>query len=152
MTRIKITLTFLRPGIWGFVMLGSTVCLWAAANGSLSGTLKDQTGAVVSGATISLAGNSSADPPQFSGASLEINTTPRNGRPAFNKSAFATETLGQLGNVPQRFFYGPGISTFDLTVTKMLRVTESKSFEFRLEAFNAFNHAQFYGPAAVDGG
>jgi hypothetical protein len=28
---------------------------------------------------------------------------------------------------------------------------ESKSFEFRLEAFNAFNHAQFYGPASVDG-
>jgi hypothetical protein len=33
----------------------------------------------------------------------------------------------------------------------VLKVTESKSFEFRLEAFNAFNHAQFYGPAAVDG-
>ena len=23
--------------------------------------------------------------------------------------------------------------------------------EFRLETFNTFNHAQFYGPAAVDG-
>ena len=23
--------------------------------------------------------------------------------------------------------------------------------EFRIEAFNAFNHAQFYGPASVDG-
>jgi hypothetical protein len=30
-------------------------------------------------------------------------------------------------------------------------VRESKSFEFRLEAFNVFNHAQFYGPASVDG-
>jgi hypothetical protein len=34
---------------------------------------------------------------------------------------------------------------------KMLRVTKSKSLEFRLEAFNALNHAQFYGPSAVDG-
>jgi hypothetical protein len=91
------------------------------------------------------------DTPQYSGARLDINTNPRNGRPAFNKSAFATEKLGQLGNVPRRFFYGPGISNFDVTLNKMLRVTESKSFEFRLEAFNAFNHAQFYGAAAVDG-
>ena len=52
---------------------------------------------------------------------------------------------------PGRFFHGPGIDNFDLTLEKLLRVTESKSFEFRLEAFNALNHAQFYGPAAVDG-
>ena len=38
-----------------------------------------------------------------------------------------------------------------MTLTKMLRVTESTSFEFRLEAFNLFNHAQFYGAASVDG-
>jgi hypothetical protein len=30
-------------------------------------------------------------------------------------------------------------------------VSESRSLELRLEAFNAFNHAQFYGPAAVNG-
>jgi hypothetical protein len=53
--------------------------------------------------------------------------------------------------VPRRFFYGPGISNFDLTLAKILKVTESKSFEFRLEAFNALNHAQFYGVASVDG-
>lgn len=91
------------------------------------------------------------DTPQYSGAPLQINANPRNGRLAFNKSAFTTETLGQLGNVPRRFFYGPGINNFDMTLTKMLRVTESKSFEFRLEAFNVFNHAQFYGAASVDG-
>jgi hypothetical protein len=38
-----------------------------------------------------------------------------------------------------------------MTLAKTLRITESKCFEFRLEAFNAFNHAQFYGPASVDG-
>jgi hypothetical protein len=32
-----------------------------------------------------------------------------------------------------------------------MRLTESKSFQFRLEAFNAFNHTQFFGPQAVDG-
>jgi hypothetical protein len=38
-----------------------------------------------------------------------------------------------------------------MTLTKLVKVTESKALEFRLEAFNVFNHAQFYGPGSVDG-
>ncbi len=93
------------------------------------------------------------DTPEYHGAPFALNTNPRNGRPAFNNSsaAFTTEAPGQLGNVARRFFHGPGIDNFDMTLTKLLRVTESKSFEFRLEAFNVFNHAQFYGPGSVDG-
>ena len=93
------------------------------------------------------------DAPEYHGAPLDINTNPRNGRPEFDnsKAAFTTETPGQLGNVPRRFFYGPGINNFDMTLSKLLRVTESKSLEFRLDAFNVFNHAQFYGAAAVNG-
>jgi hypothetical protein len=93
------------------------------------------------------------DTPEYHGAPLDINTNPRNGRPEFNPSpaAFTPEAPGQLGNVPRRFFYGPGINNFDMTLSKLLQITESKSFEFRIEAFNVFNHAQFYGAAAVDG-
>jgi len=36
-------------------------------------------------------------------------------------------------------------------VQKNLKLTESKSLELRLEGFNVFNHAQFYGPQAVQG-
>jgi hypothetical protein len=82
---------------------------------------------------------------------LQINKNGRNGRPAFNTSLFPEETLGQLGNAKRRNFYGPGIENFDMTLQKNLRLTEAKSFEFRGEAFNTFNHAQFYGPASVDG-
>jgi hypothetical protein len=32
-----------------------------------------------------------------------------------------------------------------------LRLTEAKSLEFRLEGFNVFNRAQFYGAGSVDG-
>jgi hypothetical protein len=32
-----------------------------------------------------------------------------------------------------------------------LHLNESKALEFRAEGFNVFNHAQFYGPASVDG-
>jgi hypothetical protein len=91
------------------------------------------------------------DTPEYNGAPLNINLNPRDGRPEFNRSAFSAEAFGQLGNASRRFFYGPGINNFDLTLTKSVRITESKSLEFRLEAFNAFNHAQFYGAASVDG-
>ena len=93
------------------------------------------------------------DTPEYHGAPLDLNTNPRGGSPAFNNTpaAFTTEILGQLGNVPRRFFFGPGINDFDMTLSKTLKLTESKSLEFRAEAFNLFNHAQFYGPASVDG-
>ena len=58
---------------------------------------------------------------------------------------------GQLGTAFRRFFCGPGIGNFDLAILKSLRLKESVALQFRLEAFNAFNHAQFYGPAAVNG-
>jgi hypothetical protein len=58
---------------------------------------------------------------------------------------------GQLGTAFRRFFCGPGIDNFDLAILKSLRLKEWVALQFRLEAFNAFNHAQFYGPAAVNG-
>jgi hypothetical protein len=53
--------------------------------------------------------------------------------------------------VPRRFFYGPGINNFDMTLKKVVPLTQSKSFEFHVEAFNLFNHAQFYGAGSVEG-
>jgi hypothetical protein len=97
------------------------------------------------------ANNYLLDTPQQLPGPLKINTNGRNRRPAFNTSLFPEEDLGQLGNAKRRAFYGPGIENFDMTLGKSLRLSEAKSLEFRVEAFNAFNHAQFYGPASVDG-
>ncbi len=91
------------------------------------------------------------DTPQQLPGPLEINTNGRNGRPAFNAALFPLEASGTLGNAKRRVFYGPGINNFDLTLQKITRLTESKSIELRAEAFNAFNHTQFYGAASVDG-
>jgi hypothetical protein len=143
-------LLFKRSDRWadGWSIAGTTrfstglpVTLYDDSDNSLLGTLGNGVN------------NYLLDTPEYHGAPLDINTNPRNGRPEFNNTpaAFTAEAPGQLGNVPRRFFYGPGIDNFDMTLTKTLRVTESKSMEFRLEAFNAFNHAQFYGPAAVNG-
>ena len=91
------------------------------------------------------------DTPQYKPGPFKINTDGRNGRPAFDTSLFGEEALGQLGNAKRRIFYGPGISNFDMTLRKDLRLADARSLEFRVEAFNAFNHAQFYGPSSVDG-
>jgi hypothetical protein len=95
--------------------------------------------------------NNGVDTPNFNSGNLLVNTNPRNGKPAFNTSLFSLPALGTLGTAARRFFYGPGIDNFDFALLKDLRFTESKMLQFRLEAFNAFNHAQFYGAAAVNG-
>jgi hypothetical protein len=95
--------------------------------------------------------NNGVDTPNFTPGNLRLNTDPRNGKAAFNTSLFSLPALGTIGTAARRLFYGPGIANFDLALLKDLRFTESKSLEFRLEAFDAFNHAQFYGPAAVNG-
>ncbi|HLQ77743.1 MAG TPA: TonB-dependent receptor, partial [Terriglobia bacterium] len=95
--------------------------------------------------------NDLLDTPNVTPGSLNIHLNPRDGKEAFNSSLFSLPALGQLGNASRRSFYGPGINNTDLTLVRTLHVAESKSLQIRLEAFNVFNHAQFYGPAAVDG-
>jgi Carboxypeptidase regulatory-like domain len=95
--------------------------------------------------------NNGVDTLQVSPGNLAINTNPRDGRAAFDTALFSLPTIGEMGNVPRRFFYGPGLANFDMALHKVLTLTESKSLEFRAEAFNVFNHAQFFGAAAVNG-
>jgi hypothetical protein len=95
--------------------------------------------------------NNGIDTLTLSPGNLAINTNPRNGQPAFNRALFSLPVLGQMGNVPRRFFYGPGLDNFDIALQKVIALSESKSMELRAEAFNVFNHAQFFGAAAVDG-
>ncbi len=79
-------------------------------------------------------------------------TDPRTANPAtgqnpyFNISLFSREPLGHLGTSSQRFFHGPGNNNWDLALLKDLRLTESKTLQFRAEYFNVFNHTQFGSP------
>jgi len=95
--------------------------------------------------------NFGIDEPQYAPGPLNLNHNPRNGAPYFNTALFGLQPLGQVGNARRRFFYGPGIDNFDVALHKSLPLTESKTLEFRAEAFNVFNHAQFYGPPSIDG-
>jgi hypothetical protein len=59
--------------------------------------------------------------------------------------------IGTLGTAARRFFYGPGMANFDVALIKRVRFSERYAADLRLEAFNVFNHAQFFGAAAVNG-
>ncbi len=95
--------------------------------------------------------NASIDEPEYAQGPLEINLNPRNGGSVFNTSLFSLQPLGTPGNSPRRFLYGPGAENFDMAISKSIALTENSALLFRLEAFNVFNHAQFFGPLSVDG-
>jgi hypothetical protein len=95
--------------------------------------------------------NNGVDTPEWSGDSLSIRTNPRGGTPVFNAGQFSLPALGTMGNARRRFFSGPGMQNLDLTVSREISLNEGHSLEIRGEAFNVFNHAQFFGPAAVEG-
>lgn len=97
------------------------------------------------------ANNFLLDTPRYLPGPLNINTNGRNGKVAFNTAIFPEELLGQLGNAKRRVFYGPGIENYDASLQKGIPIRDSKSLNIRFEAFNVFNHTQFFGPAAVDG-
>ncbi|MGO8789407.1 MAG: carboxypeptidase regulatory-like domain-containing protein [Terriglobia bacterium] len=94
--------------------------------------------------------NYGIDEPDYAGGALGLNHDPRNGKPYFNPAQFSENALGTPGTAKRRFFHGPGMNNFDMALLKNVRLTESKSLEIRLEGFNVFNHAQFFGPQAVD--
>jgi len=95
--------------------------------------------------------NNGVDTPEWSGKPLGINTNPRGGAAVFDASQFSLPALGTMGNTRRRFFSGPGMENLDATLSREFQLREGRVFEFRAEAFNVFNHAQFFGPASVEG-
>jgi hypothetical protein len=95
--------------------------------------------------------NHSLDRPDFTSGPLNLNQNPRNGLAYFNTSLFSVNALGTPGTASRRSFYGPGAFNSDLALLKSFSLSETKALQFRLETFNTFNHAQFFGPAAVNG-
>lgn len=93
----------------------------------------------------------SLDLPDVQPGNLEINNNPRNARPEFNIALFSPNPLGTFGTAGRRIFAGPGIENWDLALHKNTTIMEGRVLELRLETFNTFNHAQFYGSGAVDG-
>ena len=99
----------------------------------------------------SLSGTFSAsiDVPSYAndGSPLFTDHNPRHGRPFFNPDYFVQEPLGQVGNAMRRFFSGPGLDNYDMALQKDIEIVAERRVQFRAEAFNVFNHAQFNNPS-----
>jgi hypothetical protein len=87
----------------------------------------------------------------YSGGALRFNRNPRTNSTYFDTSRFSLPDVGDPGNTRRRLFSGPGIDHFDMSVQKATPLGEYFSAILRIEAFNVFNHTQFFGPAAVNG-
>jgi hypothetical protein len=66
----------------------------------------------------------------------------------FNTNVFSSEPIGTYGNAKRNFFHGPGFNYSNLELYKNLPIgkNEARYIQLRLEAFNAFNHANFAQP------
>ncbi|PWU08569.1 MAG: hypothetical protein C5B51_07645, partial [Terriglobia bacterium] len=63
-----------------------------------------------------------------------------------NPQAFARGATGQQGNLGRNALSGFGMSQLDVAVRREFRVADRGVLELRLEAFNAFNRANFADP------
>ena len=95
--------------------------------------------------------NNGVDTPAWSGHSLNLQTNPRGGNAVFDASQFTLPALGAMGNARRRFFSGPGLESIDATLSRSFLEKDNRALEFRIEAFNVVNHAQFFGAASVQG-
>lgn len=63
-----------------------------------------------------------------------------------NRAAFAAPARGTWGNAPRNILRAPGLWQADVAMSKRTRLGEQSSLDFRAEAFNVFNRAQFGTP------
>ena len=138
--RNKVAAGWSISGITTFAT-GLPVTLSEGDDGSCSGTVNTE---------------ANIDVPNLSPGPLSNSTTshnPRTGLPYFNTSIFSFETPCAIGTSRRRFFHGPGLNNWSMGLLKNTNITESKSIQFRFEAFNIFNHAQFQNPnGLIDAG
>jgi hypothetical protein len=58
----------------------------------------------------------------------------------FNTAAFVVPTAGEYGDARRNSIIGPGQVLFDMAMTKLVPLKESRSLELRFAASNVFNH------------
>jgi hypothetical protein len=66
------------------------------------------------------------------------------GTTPFNGQVFFDNGPGQTSGLERAFINGPWFVNLDASLAKNFRIKESVRFQLRLEAFNAFNHTNFF--------
>jgi hypothetical protein len=79
-------------------------------------------------------------------SSLKNKDVRSNGHYWFDTACFATPAANYFGNSGPNIITGPGVNNWDIGAGKLIALRESMNLQFRADAFNAFNHAQFLNP------
>jgi len=69
----------------------------------------------------------------------------------FNTAAFAVPLRGTYGTAGRNVVTGPGLTDLDLSLQKEEKIFERLKLQFRLDAYNALNHANFNLPGRIYG-
>ena len=67
----------------------------------------------------------------------------------FNPEAFGLPSAGMYGDLGRNVLNGPGLTTFDMALQKILWKTDRHTVHFRAEAFNIANHSNFQIPSSL---
>jgi hypothetical protein len=128
---------------------------------SITGITHMYTGVPVAlsdGDDYSLTGASGVDFPYYTPGDVrkgQHNPRVKPAQPYFNTKLFTSEAnecavkiacYGKPGNSKRRFFAGPGTQYTDLALLRDFHIRESHVVQFRLEAFDFANHANFAAP------
>jgi len=63
-----------------------------------------------------------------------------------NAAAFRPPMVGSIGiESPKNYLVGPGVNDWDMALQRQFKLKERLKLNFRADAFNIFNHAQFNG-------
>ena len=147
--------------------VGNNVAKMIVGGWSVSGITKMATGQPITmsdTSDYSLTGSSGVDKPFYTPGNLfaggvngdrnprDINPLTGNHYPYFNTSLFTSEKkkglgIGVTGDSHRRFISGPGLDHTDVAVLRNFHIHESHNLQFRAEAFNALNHAEFKNPS-----
>ena len=85
-------------------------------------------------------------PDLVAGAPVWIADSNAPGGRYINPSAFRSKASGRQGNLGRNTITGFGMSQVDLAVRREFRVGERRTLQFRMEAFNGLNEANFADP------
>ncbi len=90
------------------------------------------------------------DVPNISSFNIQKENIRAAGHQYFATTPFSPQPTGTFGNTPRNFFAGPGYDYTNLQLSKNIHFTSdgARYVQLRLEAFNAFNHANFAPPSS----
>jgi hypothetical protein len=86
------------------------------------------------------------DRPNATGEPVELPRDQRTVQRWFNTNAYVAQPAGTWGDVGRNTVTGPGITNVDVSIIRNFRLADTKTLQFRLEAFNAINHPIWNDP------